>query len=98
MRHLTEHQLVDAVRRRIISPAQYDALLAMEPAEIPSHMAPGTGFLDMATTAEMAASRDSTRGFSWITIAYYLGSLTVAFAFGWFLIDRWEALGAVGIL
>ena len=97
MRYLTEQQLVDAVRRKIISPAQYDALLQMEPAELPSHMAPGAGLLDLATTAEMATSRDTPR-FTWITIAYYLGALTVAFAFGWFLVDRWRELGAMGIL
>ena len=97
MRYLTEQQLIDAVRRRIISPAQYDALLQMEPADLPPHMAPGGGLLDLATTAEMAASRDTPR-FTWITIAYYLGALTVAFAFGWFLLDRWRSLGPAGIL
>lgn len=97
MRYLTEDQLVDAVRRKIISPAQYDALLQMEPADLPPHMAPGGGLLDLATTAEMAASRDTPR-FTWITIAYYLGALTVAFAFGWFLVDRWRDLGPTGIL
>ena len=96
MRYVTEEQLVDAVRRKIISPAQYDALLQMEPAELPPHMAPGGGLFDLATTAEMAASRDTPR-FTWITIAYYLGALTVAFAFGWFLVDRWRELGAAGI-
>ena len=98
MRHLTEQQLVDAVRRGIISPAQYDALLQMEPAELPAHAAPGAGILDIATTAEIAASHDTHGGFTWITIAYYLGALTVTFAFGWFLIDRWESLGPAGIL
>ena len=97
MRYLTEHQLTDAVRRKIISPAQYDALLQMEPADLPPHMAPGGGLFDIATTAEMAASRDTPR-FTWITVAYYLGALTVAFAFGWFLIDRWRELGPSGIL
>jgi hypothetical protein len=98
MRYLTEEQLVDAVRRKIISPAQYDALLQMEPSELPPHMAHAGSILDVAATAEMAGSRESPRGFTWITIAYYLGALTVMFAFGWFLIDRWRALGAVGIL
>jgi len=98
MRYLTEQQLVDAVRRKIITPAQYDALLQMEPAELSPHAAPGGGILDIAATVEMAGARESPRGFTWITIAYYLGALTVMFAFGWFLIDRWEALGPVGIL
>ena len=97
MRYLTEDQLVDAVRRRIISPEQYEALMQMEPADLPPHMAPGSGFLEFATTAEMAASRDTPR-ITWVTIAYYLGALTVAFAFGWFLLDRWRTLGAAGIL
>lgn len=98
MRYLTEHQLVDAVRRRIITPAQYEALLQIEPADLPPHMAPGAGLLDLATTAETAASRDTPRGFTWITIAYYLGALTVMFAFGWFLLDRWRTFGPAGIL
>ena len=97
MRYLTDDQLVDAVRRKLITPAQYDALMQMEPAELPSHMAAGAGMLDLATTAEMATSRDTPR-FTWITIAYYLGAMTVAFAFGWFLIDRWRELGPAGIL
>src|SRR5687767_11301776 len=97
MRYLTEQQLVDAVKRGIISPAQHDALLQMEPADLPPHMAPGGGMFDLATTAEMAASRDTPR-FTWITVAYYLGALTVAFAFGWFLLDRWRTLGPAGIL
>ncbi len=98
MRYLTEQQLIDAVRRKLITPAQYDALLQMEPAELSPHAAPGGGVLDIAATAEMAGAREMPRGFTWITIAYYLGALTVMFAFGWFLIDRWEALGPVGIL
>ena len=98
MRYLTEEQLVDAVRRKIISPAQYDALMQMEPSEGSPHMAHGGSILDLAATADMAGSRESPRGFTWITIAYYLGALTVMFAFGWFLIDRWRVLGPVGIL
>ena len=98
MRYLSEQQLVDAVRRKIITSAQYDALLQMDPADFPSQMGGGAGILDIATTAEMAAPHETPRGFSWITIAYYLGALTVMFAFGWFLLDRWRSLGPTGIL
>lgn len=98
MRTLTEDQLIDAVRRRIISPAQYDALLAMEPAEVSPHLGAGVGMVDLAAVVELGASREPPRGFNWITIIYYLGAITVMFAFGWFLVDRWKALGPGGIL
>src|SRR5687767_14310674 len=98
MRTLTQQQLVDAVQRGIISPAQYDALLAMEPPDAPAYFGPGGGVLDAVAVAEAGTGREPPRGFNWITITYYLGALTVMFAFGWFLVDRWKALGPGGIL
>ena len=98
MRTLTEQQLIDAVRRGIISPAQYDALIAIEQPDAPPHVGVGGGVLEAAAMAEMGTGREPPRGFNWITITYYLGALTVMFAFGWFLVDRWEALGPGGIL
>ena len=98
MRTITETQLVDAVRRGIISPAQYDALLAMEPADVSAHFAPGFGVAELVAAAELGAAKEPPRGFNWITIAYYIGAITVMFAFGWFLLDRWKELGPGGIL
>src|SRR5688500_8122895 len=98
MRTLSQDQLVDAVRRGIITPAQYDALLAMEPADVSPHLGPGAGILDVAAVAEMRSAKEPPRGFNWITIIYSLGAITVMFAFGWFLVDRWKTLGPGGIL
>ena len=41
---------------------------------------------------------EAPQAFNAITIAYYLGAFVVLFAFGWFLVDRWRALGTGGIL
>ena len=98
MRIVTHDQLVDAVRRGIITPAQYDALLAMEPADVSPHLGAGAGIAEVAALAEMGGAKEPPRGFNWITITYYLGAVTVMFAFGWFLVDRWKTLGAGGIL
>ena len=98
MRAVTEAQLIDAVRRGVITPAQYDALLALEPADVSAHFAPGLGVGELVAAAEMGTAREPPRGFNWITIAYYLGAITVMFAFGWFLLDRWKQLGPGGIL
>jgi hypothetical protein len=42
--------------------------------------------------------REAPRGFNWVSIAYGLGALLVVFACGWFLAERWLALGAGGVL
>lgn len=44
------------------------------------------------------ASREITRGFNWVTVAYALGALLVVFAGGWFLAQRWLYLGPAGVL
>ncbi len=38
------------------------------------------------------------RGLTSITVAYAIGALLVVFASGWFLVDRWNKLGAEGVL
>ncbi len=38
------------------------------------------------------------RGLNAVFIAYYVGAAAVVFAFGWFIIDRWQALGPAGVL
>jgi len=45
-----------------------------------------------------AAPREMPRGFNWVTVAYALGALLVVFAGGWFLAQRWLALGPAGVL
>ena len=41
---------------------------------------------------------EASRGFNAVSIAYWAGALLVVFAFGWFLAERWRALGASGVL
>ncbi len=41
--------------------------------------------------------REAARAFNGITIAYGVGALVVLFAFGWFLVDRWQVLGDAGV-
>lgn len=50
------------------------------------------------TDAPVAPSPEMARGFNWVTVAYALGALLVVFASGWFLAERWVALGAPGVL
>ena len=52
--------------------------------------------LDPAAAA--AARPEMKRGFNWTTVAYGLGAMIVVFAFGWFLVDQWDSLGAAGVL
>lgn len=47
---------------------------------------------------ESPALPEVARGFNWVTVTYGLGALLVVFASGWFLAERWVALGAVGVL
>jgi len=52
-----------------------------------------------ALSEESAApAPEMARGFNWVTVAYALGALLVVFACGWFLAERWLALGAFGVL
>lgn len=71
-----------AVERGIISVAQRDAIAT----------------LSTALSGEGPVAVEAPRGFNSITIAYVIGAMLVVFAFGWFLIDRWESLGRSGIL
>src|SRR5215208_1528138 len=71
-----------AVARGIITQKQYDAIVALE-----------------AERAEPDPARpELRRGFNWTTVAYGLGAMIVVFAFGWFLVDQWDSLGAGGVL
>src|SRR5215208_6091875 len=72
-----------AVARGIITRAQYEAILALDP----------------AAAAEPSPVRPETAGgFNWTTVAYALGAMVVVFAFGWFLADQWDTLGPEGVL
>ena len=78
-----DSRLIDrAVERGIISAAQRDAILALR-AEDDARRAPET---------------EAREGFNAVTIAYLLGTGIVLFGFGWFLVDRWRALGPGGVL
>ena len=81
-----DSRLIDrAVERGIITPAQRDAILAL-PSER-EEPAPGA-----------APETEAREGFNAVTIAYMLGTGIVLFGFGWFLVDRWRALGPGGVL
>jgi hypothetical protein len=41
---------------------------------------------------------EARRGLNSVTVAYGLGGAAVVFAFGWFVVDRWEVLGPAGVL
>ncbi len=48
--------------------------------------------------AEVRGGPEVARGFNWVTAAYGLGAMLVVFACGWFLAERWMALGPAGVL
>jgi hypothetical protein len=87
--------LIDAAASRgIIDARQREQLqaLAAELASVPaSAHAP-------AVAASSAMPPEARRGFNAITVAYSLGALLVLFALAWFLVERWKALGASGVL
>ncbi|MDE3128249.1 MAG: hypothetical protein KGL38_09580 [Gemmatimonadota bacterium] len=45
-----------------------------------------------------AAALEARREINAVSIAYFVGGAAVLFAFGWFIVDRWRALGPGGIL
>lgn len=51
-----------------------------------------------ALTPRRAPAASIPRSFGGSVIAYALGAITVLIAMGWFLADRWEYLGAAGVL
>ena len=75
-------RLEDAVARGIITAGQLQAIRDM-PA-------------DAAAPAE--TTPEARRGLNAVTIAYYVGGGAVAFAFGWYIVDRWDKLGPAGVL
>lgn len=78
-----DSRLIDrAVERGIISAAQRDAILALRSED----------------DARVAPETEAREGFNAVTIAYMLGTGIVLFGFGWFLVDRWRALGPGGVL
>jgi hypothetical protein len=77
-----ESLLREAATRGVLSAEQADRLRALD--------------------RELAGSRgeevEARSGFNWVNVAYLLGALLVLYAFGWFLVRRWAALGAWGVL
>jgi hypothetical protein len=52
----------------------------------------------MSPSTEREEPPEARRGLNAVSIAYYIGAAAVVFAFGWFIIDRWEMLGPAGVL
>ena len=53
---------------------------------------------DPDQSADSEEPAEAAEAFNAITIAYYVGAFVVLFGFGWFLVDRWRALGPAGVL
>ncbi len=76
------HLIAQARDRGMISDAQGEAILALQLERGPND----------------SARVEASRGFNVVTVAYVLGAMLVVFAFGWVLIDRWQTLGAPGVM
>lgn len=82
-----------AVSRGVIDRGQRDALQALA-----SELAGTTYAATAPNSAPAQTGAEARAGFNAVTVAYALGALLVLFALGWFLFDRWKALGAGGVL
>lgn len=82
-----------AVSRGVIGPAQRDALRALA-----AELAGGVRDAASPPVTSPRSGAEARAGFNAITVAYALGALLVLFALGWFLFDRWKALGSGGVL
>ena len=83
------NDLIDlAATRGIIDASQRDRLRALAD-ELAS---------SSASVSPNEPRAEVRRGFNAITVAYSLGALLVLFALAWFLLERWNALGAGGVL
>lgn len=80
-----DRRLDSAVSLGIITAAQAGEIRALTPVRAATH------------AAGNAATR-APRAFGAETIGYVLGAITVLVAMGWFLADRWDWLGAAGVL
>lgn len=58
------------------------------------------GQKDMAMDQVQALheGKEAPKGFNLIMVLYYFGALLILSAFGWFMVDQWDKLGAGGIL
>jgi len=89
---LSCNTLIDAASERgVIDHEQRDRLYALA-RELAGNLAANHA------AAEPNARREVRRGFNAVTIAYTVGAVLVLFALGWFLADRWTALGPSGVL
>jgi hypothetical protein len=80
-------ELESAVARGIITREQLDGIIAIRAEERTE-----------ADRMEPAVGHEATPGLNAITVAYYAGAVVVLFAFGWFLVERWEVLRPGGVL
>lgn len=80
---ITHSELRRAMERGVITREQFEAL---------------TGAAATSAGEAPPESLEAPEDFNAITIAYYVGAFVVLFGFGWFLIDRWRALGPGGVL
>lgn len=81
-----EAWLAEGVARGIITEGQRSALEAL---------AAGDRSPDVAGATRASLSPMGATG---VMIAYGVGAMLALFAMGWFVVDRWEALGGVGLL
>lgn len=91
---LGDRELRTAVDRGIITAAQADALAALA-VEVPLGGEAAVAASLPPEARAMPAERHPVAG---VMIAYAIGAALVVFAFGWFLVDRWERLGPTGVL
>ena len=96
MATLGDRELRTAVDRGIITASQADALTALA-GELPA-----TDEAALAATGPVPPGADTIPAerhpAAGVTVAYAIGAALVIFAFGWFLVDRWERLGPTGVL
>jgi hypothetical protein len=88
--HLSEADIERAVDQGIISYDDAERLLKWG---FDQRFAEGDAFHEPRTP-----SPEQAKGFNLVTIAYYFGAMLMISACAWFLGDKWESLGASGIL
>ena len=90
--------LIEAAESRgIIDARQREQLRALAHELDLTSAAPGAS-RGAGASALGAPATEARRGFNAITIAYGAGALLVIVALGWFLFERWNDLGAAGVL
>lgn len=83
-----------AVGTGVITPEQLASIIALAP---PASFAPAA-VPEAPHETGWPSDVEVRRGLNAVSIAYWAGAIAVLFAFGWFLVDRWNVLGAGGVL